>query len=266
MHAQPAVFLEENSMWAVVISGMELGSRKPCGCVLANHFQRGAEKPIEIGCERLLFGNRLPDRVLRCGPLVAEIDQRRKNIVHRWSGRRARGWRHREVFQFVLQLDNKALRQLFADARNPGKLCMILGTNCLYGALGRQAAQDLDRQLRSDTAHRDQTLKEPLFLAIEKSEERDLILAHLRVDVQAGLSADAGQSREGRYGNGDVISNAGGVDNGLTRLFVNELAAKMSDHLRLLYVRDGREVALEKPRHSIQGFRTETWGSQSTLV
>ena len=55
---------------------------------------------------------------------------------------------------------------------------------------------------------------------IEKAEERNLVLAHLRVNVQRGLGAHRGQRRKRRHGDGDVVAHAAGLDDGLAGLFV----------------------------------------------
>ncbi len=44
--------------------------------------------------------------------------------------------------------------------------------------------------------------------------------------------AEAGQGGKGRHGDGDVITDASGLDDGLAGLLVDELAAQMSDHDR----------------------------------
>ena len=148
-------------------------------------------------------------------------------------------WRDGEVVQLVFQLHDKAFGELFAHAGNARQLRMILRADGLHRALGREAAEDLDGQLRAYSADGDEPLEEAFLFAIEKAEEGDLVFAHLRVDVQRSLRAHARQRGKRRHGDDHVVSNAGGLDDGLARFFVNQLAAKMRDHLRLLYVRDG---------------------------
>ncbi len=97
--------------------------------------------------------------------------------------------------------------------------------------------------LGADAAHRNQPLEEPLLFAIEKTEERNLILADLGVNVQRCLGSQNRQGGKRRHGDGDVVSHAAGLDDGLARLLVDELPAKMSDHLCLIVVGGEREPA-----------------------
>ena len=53
----------------------------------------------------------------------------------------------------------------------------------------------------------------------------------LGVDVQRGLRAERGQGGEGGHQDGDVIADAGGLNNGLAGLLEDELAAQVSDHV-----------------------------------
>ena len=113
---------------------------------------------------------------------------------------------------------------------------VILAADGLHGALGRKPAEHLDGKLGADAAHRDQPLEEPLLFALEKAEERDLVFADLGVDMQRRLSADDRQCGKRGHGDGDVVSNAAGLDDGLAGLLEDELAAKMSDHVRAIVV------------------------------
>ena len=61
---------------------------------------------------------------------------------------------------------------------------MILPADSLHGAFGRKPAQHLDGQLRPHAADRNQPLKEALLFAVEKAEQRNLILADLGVNAQ----------------------------------------------------------------------------------
>ena len=104
----------------------------------------------------------------------------------------------------------------------------------LHGALGREPAEHLDGQLGADAADRDEPLEEPLLFAVEKAEQGNLVVAHLGVNVQRRLGAYRGQCRKGGHGDGDVVADAGSLDDGLAGLFEDELAAQVSDHGALL--------------------------------
>jgi hypothetical protein len=99
---------------------------------------------------------------------------------------------------------------------------------------GDKPAQHFDGELGPHAAHGDQALEEPLFVTLQKSEEGDLVVAHLGVNVQRGLGAHRGQRRERGNGDGDVVADAAGLDNGLAGLLEDEFAAKVSDHWVLL--------------------------------
>ena len=143
------------------------------------------------------------------------------------AGRR---WRDGEVVELVFELDDEALGEFFAHTGNARELRVILRADGLHGAIAGEPAQHLDGELGADAAHGDQPLEEALLFAVEKAEERDLVFAHLGVNVQRGFGAERGQRRECGHGDGDVVADAGGLDDGLAGLFVDELAAQVSDH------------------------------------
>ena len=125
-----------------------------------------------------------------------------------------------KVVELVFELDHQPLGQLFAYAGNARELRVILPANGLHGALGREPAEHLDGQLGADAADGDQPLEEPLFFALQKAEERNLVVADLGVNVQRGLGAHRGQRRKRGHGDGDVVANARRLDNGLAGLLV----------------------------------------------
>ncbi len=102
------------------------------------------------------------------------------------------------------------------------------------GLVGIGRADPAPRRAERVGAHGDEALEEPLFFAIEKSEESDLVVRDLGVNVQRGLGAQRGQCRERGDGDGDVVADARGFDDGLAGLFEDELAAQVSDHWVLL--------------------------------
>ncbi len=65
-----------------------------------------------------------------------------------------------------------------------------------HQALGRDAAQHRNRQLRPDAGDGQQLLEQPLLLRLGEPEERNLILAHMGVDVQRGLVPFPGQAEK----------------------------------------------------------------------
>jgi hypothetical protein len=59
------------------------------------------------------------------------------------------------------------------------------------------------------------------------------------VDVEGSFRAERGQSGKGGHGDDDVVADACGFDDGLAGLFIDELAAEMSDHRRGFRSRSG---------------------------
>ena len=107
---------------------------------------------------------------------------------------------------------------------------VVLAANGLHGAFGVESAQNFDGQLGAYAVDGDQALEKTFLFALEKAEEGDLIFADLGVDVERSLRPHARQRRKRRHGDGDVVSDAGGFDDGLAGFFVDELAAEVSDH------------------------------------
>ncbi len=142
--------------------------------------------------------------------------------------------RDSEVVELVFEFDDEALGQFFAYAGNARELRVILRADGLHGAIAGEAAEHFDGELGSDAADGDQPLEEALLFALEKTEEGDLIFADLGVDVQRGFRADRRQRRKGGHGDGDVVADASGFNDGLAGLFVDQLAAQVSDHSALL--------------------------------
>lgn len=222
---QPAIYSDAKRLPDVRLKG---------SFSLPDELESAAEEAVEVFGEGLLFGDSLLDGFFSGRSLVAEIDECGKHVIDGcalhdgWCGGDG------EVFQFVFQFHNKALGELFAYAGNAGELGVILGADGLHGSFRRKAAKHLDGELGADAADGDQPLEEALLFAVEEAEEGDLVVADLGVDVQRGLRADRGQRGEGGHGDDDVVAHARSLDDGLTGLFVDELAAQVSDHWVLL--------------------------------
>src|ERR1035441_2490292 len=201
---------------------------------LSDYLESSAEEQIEVACEGLVFGNRLLDRLLRCRPLIAEIHQSRKHVIHSRAMNRRLCGGDRKIVELIFKFNHQPLSQLFAHARYAGQLSMILSANGLDRPLRREPAEHFDRELGTHTADRDQPPKQPLLFAIEKAEQGDLIFADLGVDVKRYFCAHHRQRCEGGHGDRDVVSHPGSLDDGLAGLLVDQLAAQMSNHCALL--------------------------------
>ena len=187
--------------------------------LLADNFEGTAEEAVEVGGQGFVFGYGLLDGFFCGGALVAEVGESGEDVVYccALNGGLDRGYG--EVVELVFEFDDEALGELFAYAGDADELGVILAANGLDGALGGEAAEDFDGQLGAYAADGDEALEEAFFLAVEKSEEGDLVFADLGVDVEGGFCADAGEGGEGGDGDDDVVADAGGFDNGLAGFF-----------------------------------------------
>src|ERR1700721_1106596 len=96
---------------------------------------------------------------------------------------------HGEIIELIFELDHKTLGELLANTGNACKLRMVLRADGLHRVFRRQPAQHFDGELWADAAHRDEPLEEPLFVALHKSEESDLVVAHPGMNMQRGFGA-----------------------------------------------------------------------------
>ncbi len=89
--------------------------------------------------------------------------------------------------ELVAQLQHHALRSFFADARNLGEPRNIVASDRRGHFIRRHPAENGDRQLRPDTAHRHQFLEQLLFGGTQKSIQRNDVFAHVGVNVKRRL-------------------------------------------------------------------------------
>ena len=200
-------------------------------CWLPNHLQRPPEEPVEVASQPSLFGDGLLDGLLGRDPLVAEIDQRGEHIVHRRARARTActGATAKSSSLSFSSTTSRSASFLPTPGMRvscawswPRIACTVRSgekpLSILMASLGPTPLTVISRS------------KSRFSSRVEKAEERDLILADLGVDVQRGLRAHRGQRREGWHRDGDVVAHAGGLDDGLAGLLVNELSAQVSDH------------------------------------
>ena len=96
---------------------------------------------------------------------------------------------------------------------------MVAGTDGGDEAVGADAAQDCDSELGADAADGQEFFEETFFLRFGEAEEGDLVFADVSMDVQIDFASFAGKRGEGSYADGDVVSHAGALDDGLVRGF-----------------------------------------------
>jgi len=189
------------------------------GYEIMHELGRGAMGVVWLARERNL------DRLVAL-KLIASADPRLSAALQAMHENAARPWTVPELAAVsglsraaFARAFHQALGQALADARDLGKGGMVLAADGSDGALRIEAAEDGYSEFGSDARDGDEALEETLFFAFEKAEESNLILADLRVNVQRGLCADGRQRSECRHRNGDVVADAGGLDNGLAGLF-----------------------------------------------
>ena len=158
------------------------------------------------------------DCFLSDGAGVAEVDQGGESVVACgavvWASGGG-GDRGGKVVEFVFQFEDYALGGFFADAGDAGKGGVISGTDGSDEAAGVDAAEDGDGQLGANAGDGEELFEESLLLSFGESEERDLVLADVGVDVKRGLSALVGQRGEGGYADSDVVAYASALEDGL---------------------------------------------------
>ncbi|MCU1248659.1 MAG: hypothetical protein JWQ49_1688 [Edaphobacter sp.] len=181
---------------------------------------------------------------LRDRPRVAEVDQGGQGVVARGAVMHSAGCDGDgcgEVVELVLQLKNDALRGFLADAGDAGEGGVVAGTDGGDEAIRADAAQDGDGELGADAADGEELLEEAFFLGLGEAEESDLVFADVGVDVQVGFGALAGECGESGDTDGDVVANAGALDDSLVRSFGEETSAEVSNHAWLIVAcRDSR--------------------------
>jgi hypothetical protein len=95
---------------------------------------------------------------------------------------------------------------------------------------GIDPAEHRNRQLRPDAGDGQQLLKQPLLVRLGETEQRDLVLAHMGVDMQARLGALRRQRGKGRHADGGVVANAATLDDGAVRRLHQQPSAQESNH------------------------------------
>ncbi len=174
------------------------------------------------------------DGFLGDGARVAEVDESGECVVGDGAEVRARGrgggGEALQVLELVFEFEDDAFGGFLADAGNLYQRGMVATADGGDEALRGDAAEDGDGELGTDTGDGNQALEETLFIELGEAEECKLVFGDLGEDVQAGFVAFAREGGEGGDGDGDVVANAGALDDGLVRRLGDEDAAEGSDH------------------------------------
>src|SRR3954453_23896030 len=113
-----------------------------------------------------------------------------------------------EALELVAQLKYHALGGFFADARNFCKRCDVIAADSRNHFLCLHAAQNGDRELGADAAHRDQPLEQFSFLRTKKTVERKCVFADVRVNVERDLAARVGKLGKRRHRDRNLVADA----------------------------------------------------------
>ena len=190
--------------------------------------QRLAEELFKAGA---FGGSEFFQRLVGGGRLVAEIDERRKHIVFQPVLGTRRGGSHAELRQLVLEFEHHALGGLFAYAGHAGEPDGVRAAQGRHQVGGAHASQDVDRQLGTDAADREEFFKQRLFFRQMKAEERNLVLAHVGIDEERDLAAGRGKLGKGIHGDRDVVADAVAVHDGVAGRGGQQGSAQMGDHM-----------------------------------
>src|SRR5882762_5025162 len=182
----------------------------------------------------MLLHHRL-DRLLRRWTCIPQIHQRRESIV---SCRSKVHHPHlasddlqpHQIIQLVLKLQHHPLGRLLADPRNLGQYRQVVPPDRPHQPLRRDPAQHRNRQLRPNPAHPDQPFKQPLLLHIAETEQRNLVLPHIRIDMEHHLSALCRKLRKRCHRNTYVIPHTCALHHRLVGSLAQKPSTKMRDH------------------------------------
>ena len=168
------------------------------------------------------------DGFLSDGPGVAEVDESGEGIVSGGTAMWASGGGgdgYGEVVEFVFELEDDSLGGLLADSGDAGEGGVVAGANGSDEAAGVDAAQDGDGEFGADAGDGEEFFEEAFFLNLGEAEERELVFADVGVDVKGRFGTLAGKRGKGGDADGDVIADAGALDDGLVGSFGEEASA-----------------------------------------
>ena len=132
--------------------------------------------------------------------------------------------------EFVAELEHHALGGFFADAGYANELLDFVAANGAEEVGGGDAAEDFDGERGTDAADADQLFEEIFFIRREEAVEREGVFANMSVDAEAGLAADAGEMGKGGNGDGDVVTDAANIEDGLVGRFFDQGSAQQRNH------------------------------------
>ena len=95
---------------------------------------------------------------------------------------------------------------------------------------GSMPGEHRQRQLRTDAVDADQALEELMLERGREAEERDLVLAHVRVNAQRDFAAGVAGFVERRHRHLHVVAHAMHVHDEPARVLLDQAAAQLGNH------------------------------------
>jgi hypothetical protein len=141
-----------------------------------------------------------------------------------------RGWGGGEVVELVLEFEDDALGGFLADAGDLDEGGVVAGADGLYEAGGVDAGEDGDGEFGADAGDGEELLEEGFFLGLGEAVEGERVLGDAGVDVEPGFAAFGGQGGVGGDGDGDLVADAGTLEDGAVGGLGEDEAAEVGDH------------------------------------
>src|SRR5882757_7872894 len=114
---------------------------------------------------------------------------------------------------------------------------MILTADGAHQSFCAQTTLDGDGKFRAHATHRNQTLEDALFFAVEKAIKCQSVFAYVSVDEEGDLGSLGRQCAERGHADHHVITNATRLDNRLLWMFRQKLSAQVRNHSLIVLVR-----------------------------
>src|ERR1022692_1034146 len=216
-------------------------STSSCGFTGAAATRRSASI-IGLLCLRQQL-QRLPDAVGKRDTLRQLFDRVHRFLVAVAKGNQGvkyvRGYRRGAVYgysrrqvgaQLVLQLQEKPLGGLLADARYFGQATRLLHRDGLCELGDGKARQDRECDARADAADLDQLSERATLVFRSETEEQVRVLAHDQMREQGDAVAHVGQVVERAHRHVDFVRDTLHIEQNLRRVLLDQRTGKTSDH------------------------------------
>ncbi len=169
--------------------------------------------------------------------MIPQVHERREHIVAQparvrrgGAGRDCRDLRARKT---ILELEHDPLGRFLADAGDPGEARDVAMLDRAHQLDRLDPREHRERELRPDPADANQALEQLLLQQRGEPVQRDRIFAHVRVNPQRDIGIGIAKTVERRERHEDVVADAVDVHDDAVRMFFEDAAAEMGDHVVL---------------------------------